>query len=263
MIPYFFRNTISAGPLTFQVWGLFVSLGALLALILFLHLAKKRGLARDFVYDLFVWLLVGGILGARIVHVLFYEPAYYYTHPAEIAAFWQGGASSLGGFLGAAAALWILIKIKKLSWREILPYADLAGVVLWLGWAIGRLGCFMIHDHPGILTNNFLAVNFPGGARLDLGLFESIVSLSIFIIVYFGYKKWHGQPGMTLAVGFWLYSFIRFFMDFLRAQDLLMADVRYAGLTPAQWGMALLFVTLTSWLMRAKIQRKKSSGEVA
>lgn len=263
MIPYFFRDTISAGPLTFQVWGLFVSFGALVALLVLLNLAKKRDLARDFVYDLFIWLLLGGILGARIIHVLFYEPAYYFAHPAEMLAFWQGGASSLGGFLGAGAALWILMKIKKISWREILPYADLVGVVLWLGWAIGRLGCFVIHDHPGILVNNFFAVNFPGGARLDLGLTESVISLAIFFIVYFGYKKWRDRPGLTLAAGFWLYSAVRFFLDFLRARDLYGADIRYAGLTPAQWGMAVLFITLTLWLMRAKIQRKKSSGEVA
>jgi phosphatidylglycerol---prolipoprotein diacylglyceryl transferase len=263
MIPYFFLDTISAGPLTFQVWGLFVSFGASMSLLMLLNLAKKRGLARDFVYDLFIWLLLGGILGARIVHVLFYEPMYYFAHPAEMLAFWQGGASSLGGFLGAAAALMILMKINKLSWRDILPYADLAGVVLWLGWAIGRLGCFMIHDHPGIFTNNFFAVNFPGGTRFDLGLVESGVSLVIFFIVYFGYKKWRTRPGLTLAIGFWLYSVVRFFLDFLRARDLFGADIRYGGLTPAQWGMAVLFVGLTLWLWRAKIQRKKSIGEVA
>lgn len=263
MIPYFFQDTLSLGPLTLQVWGLFVSLGAFLALLVFLNMAKKQGLSREIVYDLFIWMLLGGIVGARIVHVLFYESVYYFTHPAEILAFWNGGASSTGGFLGAAVALLILKKIKKLSVNDILPYADLAGVVLWLGWAVGRLGCFIIHDHPGILSGSILAVNFPSGPRLDMGLIESMVTLVIFVIVFIGYAKWRRRPGMTLAVGFWAYAAIRFVMDFFRAKDLAGMDIRYANLTPAQWGMAILFFALTLWLVRAKIQRKNKPGEVA
>lgn len=257
MIPYFSWQTISFGPLTFQVWGIFVSLGFLVALLLGLHFVKKRNLDKEILTDLFIWLLLGGILLARFFHIIFYEPAYYIYYPSEIFKFWNGGASSLGGLVGAFAALLIYARIKKFSFKEFLPYGDIIGLVFWLGWGIGRIGCFCIHDHPGRLTDFFLAVNFPSGARFDMGLMESILSFVIFAVVYVLYKKIHNKiPGMSLLAGFWIYFAARFFMDFLRADDLTMADARYFYLTPAQWGMGILFITLTALYLRVRMRQQ-------
>ena len=264
MIPYFQANAFVFGPLTIQVWGLFVSLGILSGLILAYKLSSKYFLAEQVILDLGVWSIVGGLFVARVFHVVFYAPEYYLLHPSEIIYFWQGGASSVGGFVGAVFAIYIFAKIKNFNLKELWPYFDVMAVSLWLGWAIGRIGCFMIHDHPGKLTDSFLAVNFSDGARYDLGLFDSLLGWFLFIIFAMLFRKlvkirW----GLVSQLSFIIYAFVRFWLDFLRATDVEQADTRYLMLTPAQWGMLVIFVGLTSWLIFDSIKRQKNIGEVA
>ena len=242
MIPYFQSNAIIVGPLTIQVWGLMVSLGIIAAVFLMTRLAKKYFLSEEVALDLAVWTIIAGFLGARFFHVVFYNLDYYIANPAEIFKFWHGGASSLGGFFGAAVAVWIFAKRRHFTWKELLPYFDIAVVSLWLGWGIGRLGCFLIHDHPGTLSHFLLAVNFPAGARHDLGLYESILGFSLFIIFILFFKRlvkirWGLVAGFSVAG----YAVARFFLDFLRATDVPGSDIRYGHLTPAQWGMMVVF----------------------
>lgn len=251
MIPYFEFHVINFGPLTIQVWGFLVSLGALVTLWLSLRWAKKMVLSKDVILDIFVWGLVGGLFGARIFYVIFYEPAFFLAQPTEIFKVWNGGASSLGALFGAAMAIWTVARNKKFKLRDFLPYLDIMTLAMWPGWAIGRIGCFLTHDHPGRLSNFFLAVNFPSGARHDLGLYESLLALFIFAICLIFYKKIIQHPGRLSVVSFLIYAVARFMLDFLRAQDLLGADIRYAGLTPMQWGMAALFFGLTLLNLRS------------
>src|SRR3989338_4760091 len=94
-------------------------------------------------------------------------------------------------------------------------------VSLWLGWGIGRIGCFLTHLHPGKLTNFFLAVNYPGGARFDLGLYESIIGFALFAVSAVMFKRlvkkrW-GDVALYSAA---TYAVIRFFLDFLRVTPL-------------------------------------------
>lgn len=264
MIPYFQINSFAFGPLNIQVWGLLVSAGLLVGIFFAKYLVKKYVYAWTVVLDIVIWATFGGLIGARLFHVVFYEPAFYLAHPAEIYRLWHGGASSLGAFFGAAVTLYIFAKVRDFSWPEILPYLDLVTVSFWLAWGIGRLGCFLIHDHPGRLSNFFLAVNFPAGARHDLGLYESLLAFIIFVIFYFALphlakKRW----GLTFMLSFMVYAVVRFFLDFLRATDLVGADVRYAYLTPAQWGMLAIFSILTVCLFWGKIRKPKTVGEVA
>jgi phosphatidylglycerol:prolipoprotein diacylglycerol transferase len=259
MLPYFHFSTINLGPITIQVWGLWVSLGLVAAIVLAYKLAQKYLLSENVILDMATWAVIGAFIMARVFHVIFYEPYYYVTHPAEIIKFWNGGASSLGGFVGAFFAVWIFAKIKKFSWRELLPYFDVAAVSLWLGWGIGRIGCYMINDHPGMLTNLFFGVNYPGGARFDLGLMDSMLGFVLFIIFFVLFKKlikirW----GLVAGLSFMSYAVVRFFLDFLRATDIPEPDARYWNLTPAQWGMIAVVIGLTFAMFWHKIKRKSS-----
>jgi len=245
MIPFFQYNSILIGPVPIQVWGLFVSLGLLSAILVSYYLTKKYLLSSEVILDLAIWAIVGGLIGARIFHVVFYEPVYYIQYPLDVFKFWQGGASSLGGFFGAGLAVYIFVKLRHFTLNEIIPYIDISAVSLWLGWGIGRLGCFMIHDHPGKLSNFFLAVNFSAGARFDLGLMDSILGFLLFVICFLLFAKlikihW----GLVTIFSFMSYAIVRFLLDFLRATDLPSSDTRYFYLTPAQWGMGAMFVIL-------------------
>lgn len=242
-----------------------MSLGAVVSLFIALKLARQMNITRDIILDLFVWGLVGGFLGARIFFVALYAPEMLVSDPVEVFKIWHGGASSLGGFIGAFLAALIYFKaVKKMQKSQIAQYVDLMIFAFWPGWSIGRIGCFLIHDHVGRLSDFFLAVNFPYGARHDLGLYESMLACVIFLITIIFYKKLISKPGRILFVTALIYSVARFFLDFLRADDLLSSDARYGTLTPAQWGMAAVFLGLTFWFFYAKIrQRKNLPGEVA
>lgn len=255
MIPYFQANAFAIGPVTIQVWGLMVSLGMLIGLVVAYKYARQYFLSEQVILDLALWSVVGGFIMARVFHIVFYEPEYYILHPSEVIYFWQGGASSMGGFVGAALAIYIFAKVKNFSWAELLPYFDVMSLGLWIGWAIGRIGCFLIHDHPGTLSHSLLAVKFPDGARFDLGLFDSILAFFIFFVSILSFKKLiKVRYGLVSKVSFMIYAFVRFWLDFLRASDVAQSDMRYFHLTPAQWGMAVIFIGLTISLVFDKIK---------
>ncbi len=172
-------------------------------------------------------------------HVFFYEPAFYFFAPLEIFKFWEGGMSSFGGFLGAFLGGWWYIKRNAL---DFLTWADAAVFGLPLGLAIGRIGCFLTRMHPGIKSNFFLAVPMEDGARLDLGLLESLAAGAI-LLVFLLCDRRPRRKGFFLGLFLLLYGSARFFLDFLRAADISMADARYAGLTPSQYG-SLLFIVI-------------------
>lgn len=255
MFPYFQINSFLIGPITIQIWGLFVSLGILAGAYLSYRLAQKYFLSAQVMMDLAVWALVGGLLCGRIFYVIFYALDYYLLNPLDALKFWQGGASSLGGFFGAAGAVWIFAKVRHFSWKELLPYLDVSAVGLWLGWGIGRVGCFLIHDHIGRLSDFFLAVNFPQGSRHDLGLYDSLLGFALFVafIIFFKPLVRRGW-GLVFSCSFFVYAVIRFFLDFLRAVDLEYIDARYGGLTAAQWGMIVILCMLTGLFVWGRIK---------
>ena len=262
MIPYFQYNAIMLGPIEIQVWGVFVSLGLIAGILLAHHLAKKFVLSQAVILDMSIWAIVGALIMARFFHVIFYEPSYYIQYPLDIFKFWHGGASSLGGFIGAGLAVWIFVKIRRFTLKEIIPYLDIGVVSLWLGWFIGRLGCFFIHDHTGKLSNFFLAVNFASGSRHDLGLYDSLLALVLFISYFFLFKKiikirW----GLVAIMSALDYTIVRFLLDFLRENNTITGgDIRYFHLTPAQWGMIALFIPLTLlliWSIKDVLKKRK------
>ncbi|MBI5729023.1 MAG: prolipoprotein diacylglyceryl transferase [Candidatus Magasanikbacteria bacterium] len=257
MIPYFQYNAILIGPVPIQVWGLMVALGIVAAVLLMQWLAKKYFLSPEVVLDLTLWCLIPAFIFARLFHVVFYNLDYFLLHPAEIFAVWSGGASSFGGFIGAALGAWLFAKRRKFSWKEFVPYCDIAALGLWLGWGIGRIGCFLIHDHLGTLSHFLLSVNYPGGARHDLGLYESILGFVLFIIFALSFQRLVKMRwGLVATLSSLLYAVSRFFLDFLRATDLPGSDIRYAQLTPAQWGMLLIVVALTASLISVRLKRQ-------
>ena len=245
MIPYFQWTTIWLGPVPIHVWGLFVALGILVGAAVSARHVKERGLNPEVVWDLAVWITIGAFVVGRLFHVAFYEPAYYLAHPGDIVKIWEGGMSIIGGFIGAVIASVAYLRTKKLN---VWAYCDAALMGLPVGMGIGRIGCFLIHDHPGTLTNFILGVNYPDGVRHDLGLYESLVGFALAIIFLLMWKK-KAPQGAYVATFLIGYGTARFFLDFLRATDGVIVDTRYFGLTPAQY-LALAMAGVGVWTVR-------------
>src|SRR5262249_13518291 len=108
------------------------------------------------------------------------------------------------------------------------------------GWVCGRLGCALVHDHVGTPSEFVLAVRFPNGPRHDLGLYEFLYTVVILVPAVVILDRRSSPPGTSVAVLALLYAPVRFLLDFLRQTDLSGADVRYHGLTVAQYGSIVL-----------------------
>ena len=246
MIPYIEFTQFPIGPIPIQVWGLMVALGFLIGGAVSARMAEKRGLEKKIVWDTLGWIIIGAMVLARLFHVFFYESSFYLENPARVFALWEGGVSIMGGFLGAViAAVWYL----KSRHVDVWKYSDAMIFGLPLGLCIGRIGCFLIHDHPGTATDFFLGVKYPDGiVRHDHGLYLSLNGLLLFFVFLLLLKR-KAAPGTYIIVFLVWYGIARFFLDFLRATDGAIVDTRYFSLTPAQY-LSIVMIALGVWIWK-------------
>lgn len=247
MIPYFQIPVVHVGPLPIDPWGTLVCI----AFVLGLEIARARGVrmgldVRD-VVDGILATAGGGFVGGHLVHVLAYHPEKLDEEGVMALVRIWAGFSSFGGFLGAIVGSVVFFRfIRKVDWWR---HADAIMYGFPFAWIFGRLGCFTVHDHIGRKTDFFLAVQFPTyGTRHDLGLYEALLSMVIAATFWVTGRK-DRPAGFFLALWCVMYAPVRFGFDFLRNTDLEhAADVRWSGLTPAQWGCILMFGTgLALW----------------
>ncbi|MBU0645916.1 prolipoprotein diacylglyceryl transferase [Patescibacteria group bacterium] len=249
MIPYFTATTFHLGPIPIQVWGTLVALGILAGTFASAWLAKQRKQDAGLIWDLATWVILGAFVMARVFHVWLYNFDYYAADPTKIFVIWEGGWSIIGGFLGAVLAGAWYLKKRQVNFGE---YADTTIFGLPLGLFIGRIGCFLIHDHPGKITNFFLGVQYPDGIiRHDHGLYLSLSGLGLFA-AYLIMWKLKIEKGLLLPVFLLWYGAVRFVLDFYRATDGLIVDARYWGLTPAQFASLFMIVLGITLLIRKR-----------
>lgn len=243
MIPYFYYPTITLGPITIFTWGLFVGLGLLIGYFIARRAIIEKGLDVVIFEKIALYMIIAGFVGARLGHVLFYERGYFLTEPMKVFAIWEGGMSSFGGLIAAGFVGLYFWKKENIDYWL---YADCTMFGLTAGWTIGRVGCFLIHDHPGTASDFFLAAKDKDGiARHDLGLYDGIVSLLLFDMMWQLTKFGKLRSGLVTLFVIAMYSTARFFLDFLRV-----ADTRHFGLTFAQYASVGLFVWVLVMLRR-------------
>jgi phosphatidylglycerol:prolipoprotein diacylglycerol transferase len=223
-IPFF-------GPLTIHLYGVIIMLGALAAAWLASVEAKRRGQKSDIVWDALLWVLVGGIIGARLWHIFTPTPSdiaagittrFYLTNPLDALAIWRGGLGIPGAILGGVIALYIYCRLKKLSFAV---WADIAAPALALGQAIGRWGNFVnqeVYGKPTTLPWGIhidSAINYPAGTRFHpLFLYESIYNfLNVIFLLWLG-RRFEDKllPGDIFLTYLITYPIGRFFLEFLR-----------------------------------------------
>ncbi|MFH2063476.1 MAG: prolipoprotein diacylglyceryl transferase family protein [bacterium] len=249
MIPYFAYHSLPLGPVDIQVWGLFVSAGLAAALLVARHELHRSRLPLGTLYDLAAYLLLPAIVMSRVLYILLYDFAAA-ADPWSWLELWRGGMSSFGGYVGAALGLWAFRRRHRV---DLGPYVEALAYAFPLGYGIGRLGCFFIHDHPGIMSASWLAVAYPGGPRLDLGLLLSVFGFALFGAFAVLKRRGVGLSVRRIFLPLLLVSYgaARFGLDFLRAWDGPVVDQRFLLLTPAQYGAAVL-VVIGLWLFRRR-----------
>jgi len=255
-------SSFNIGPLTIHLYGILIMLGALAAGWLATKEAKRRGINTETVWDMFPWLIIGGIIGARLWHVLT-PPAsmveqgittwFYLTHPLEALAIWKGGLGIPGGVIGGAVALWIYTRKRKMSFGA---WADVIAPGLALAQAIGRLGNYVNQEVYGAPTNLPWAIPIDKAHRLPefidqatyhpLFAYEAIYNLiNVAVLLWIGRKFADrlktGDIFLTYLI---IYPVGRFLLEFLRLDP-----SPVAGVNINQTLMAVIAVLATAVLI--------------
>lgn len=246
--------------LPIQPFGVLVAIGVLLGIRLAEEFAERNGISRDRAYDFAMYTIVAGFIGGFVLNVVMYDPQAVleiFRNPRAIAR-WSG-LSSYGGFFGAYAGVLIW------RWKYKTPaiyMLDCAAFGLPFAWIFGRTGCFVVHDHPGRITDFFLAVNPyqvgypPYYPRHDLGLYEVLWSILVSGLFLYLWRKPNRPAGFYTALLITLYAPVRFFLDFLRAEADEGGDVRYFGLTPGQYS-SLFFLAVGLYVLRRSLTEER------
>lgn len=254
VIPWFELPSATLGPFTIQSFGVLSAAGILLAVTLAARAARGLGREPQVVLDFAVVGIVSGVVSGHLVHLFFYHPEEL-ADPWRILRVWEG-LSSMGGLLGGIVAAAVWFRAKRIPFA---PYADAFALGLAPGWGVARVGCFTVHDHPGVRTGFPLAVAFPDGVRHDLGLYEALVLFAIGAALWILHRR-GALRGRLLAVLAVAYGLARFPLDLLRTREpvplgggaLALPDGRWAGLTFAQY----FAVLLVAWGVFALLRRR-------
>jgi len=212
------------GNFNVGTYGLGLSIAFAVGIVLAYFRAKKEGQNPERVFNLCIWGILGGILGAKLLLVLV-DIGYYLGNPKELLYVWRLGGVWWGGPIVGALVAWLYTRHYKMGF---LKSADILSPSMAIGVAIGRIGgCFMAGCCYGRPTSCPLGVVFTNeyshrmfGTPLDIPIhptqvYNSLANLVTFIILILIYrkKKFNGQIFLSYVM---LYSVGRFITEFFR-----------------------------------------------
>lgn len=217
--------------------SLLASSGILVAHYLWLWRARGAGLDAALTARVSLAMVLAGLLGAAVFRLAYL--------PEQAATPWydrigRTGLSSFGGLAGGLATAMLILR------GRVVPYLDALAFVFPAGWILGRAGCALAGDHPGM---------FPGGRPANLGLVELLFFL-LFVIPLFAYwnRRSHRQ-------GFWLGWLMILYGAFRLVQDQLHTDPpSYAGLSIDQWAYGAFFFSGAGVFLFSRLAAASEAG---
>ncbi|MDR1516856.1 MAG: prolipoprotein diacylglyceryl transferase [Dysgonamonadaceae bacterium] len=245
-------------------YGLLWVIGLIVAVFIVQRILTTEKRPEKWFDSLFVYMMVGIIVGARLGHCLFYTPKDYLAHPLEILKIWEGGLASHGGVIGIIIA--VLLYSKYVT--KITPLWTFDRVMVPTGFtaAMIRLGNLMNHEIYGCPTDAPWGFRFitnihywqEGAAPIysepshPTQIYEALVYLAIFAVTMHLYWKTKAKdkPGLILGVGITLIFVARFFIEFIKNvqvnSEIAMRDS--TGLILGQW-LSIPFIAWGIWLI--------------
>ncbi len=231
---YFLHNFIpssilwQAGPLTIRYYGLVLLLAMIAAILLSIKIASWYQIQKEKIIDLAIYLIIGGLIGARIYEI-FLEFSYYQNNPLAIFKVWQGGLAIHGGIIGGFIALYLFSHDNKIS---LLKLSALVVPGLALGQAIGRWGNWFNQELFGLPSalpwsipispvnrpSNYLNFNF----FHPTFLYESLACLVLAALLFYFAWRWRkNEKNQKFIVIIYLssYAFIRFMLEFIKIDE--------------------------------------------
>lgn len=254
MIPYFSFQQIGLFAITIQVWGLMVSLGFLAALFFSLKEGESKGINKESMWDIMILSLIGIIAGSRVFFILFNFEKFNNLFDA-FNIYKNGGFSLLGGMAMAIPLIYIYAKTKKIN---IYKLGDILAPGIIISVIIIRLGCFLVYDHIGKITNlPWARLYIDQSARHPVALYYIINAIVILVIICY-LKKRNLNDGVLALSAALYYSVSRFFLEFTRCSDLSICDSRFFNLTHNQW-LLLFAIPFIIYFLEKRIKQSDNT----
>lgn len=258
------KIAFSFGFIKVYWYSIFIFIAILAAYFIISKEAKKKGIDKEFITNLTFYVVVFGIIGARIYYCLF-NLDYYLSNPLEILKIWNGGLAIHGGIL--FGGIFTILYIKK-HHLELLKTLDIIVVGVILAQAIGRWGNFFNSEaYGGITTLKALqnmhlptfiinGMYISGKYRQPTFLYESLWDLIGFIILLIFRRREYTKVGQITGLYFMWYSVGRFIIESMRSDSLMLGTVKIAQIVSI-----LLFVLGILLFIYYKIIKKESRFE--
>ncbi len=268
MLPYPHINPVifTIGPFKARWYGLMYLLGFGAAYLLVRLQIKRFKLDRlgEHFDDLNFLLIVCVLVGGRVGYVLFYNLPYYWHHPAQIIAMWNGGMSFHGGLLALLVGGYLFCRHHDLDFWQT---ADVYIVTAPIGLGLGRIGNFINGELYGRITHVPWAMVFPAGGpfpRHPSQLYECFMEGIVLFILLWNLKdvkRRRGWPqGSMLAAFLFFYGIFRFFVEFFRQPDPQLGFV----LGPFTMGQVLCSFMIVGggllWIWRRHVQQTNTGA---
>lgn len=220
------EQAFAIGPFSVRWYGVLIGFGFLLAVLYSFRCAKKMDINEDKLLDVIIWGIIGGIIGARLYFVIFFAGDFF-TGPTFMDNFlkifktYEGGLGFYGGLMGALLAAGMTAKIKKMN---IPALFDQIALGFLIGQGIGRWGNFMNQEAFGSPTDLpwGMASDMTGGVPVHpCFLYESLLCIFGFVLLHLFTRKFRRYDGQTFLLYIIWYGLIRFFIESLRTDSLL------------------------------------------
>ena len=218
---------IQIGPIVLRWYGFMIAIACLVGVWLAGREAERKGINGHKVQDIFLYAIIGGVIGARLYYVVFADWAGFLKNPLSVFAVWQGGLAIHGGIVGGLLVCLFYTRRQKISFWK---FVDTAAPSLILGQAIGRIGCFFNGDAHGYPTDmpwgliyspeSPAGQMFPGQPLHPTQLYEMAFNFIIFGILWIARKKMK-VDGHLFFLYVILYSAIRILVEYFRADKLI------------------------------------------
>jgi len=209
------------GSIAIRWYGLFFAISFYLGYIIMERIFKKEGVPLNVLDSLATYMIIATVIGARLGHVLFYQPEYYFAHPIEILKIWEGGLASHGAAVGIIFAIWLFSRKHEQSFFWTI---DRIVIVVALAGFFIRMGNLMNSEIYGTTTNlpwGFIFAHDRGGdglAHHPTQIYEGFSYLAIFGYLLWYYIKKNGKPleGYLFSMFLILVFGVRFLVEFIK-----------------------------------------------
>ncbi len=248
----------SIGDWSVRWYGLLFALGFVAGIYIITKMFKKDDAKKEWVDSLFLYVVIGTVIGARLGHVFFYDWAYYKEHLSEIIKIWHGGLASHGGAIGITIMLWLWSKKyskKSILWaldRVVVP-AALVGVLIRTGNLINS----EIYGNATSLPWAFTFIREDNIPRHPTQIYEGIGYLLIFVYLMYLFFRTDTRLKQGKIFGWFMLLIFgfRFFIEFLKADQV--AFEANMSLNMGQWlsiPLALVGLFFVLWQPQVKEQ---------